>query len=55
MVRQDITAKKHREIMEDLEAKLAGVLSMKKFTQNLSLGDVLTVWQRVMTKFKNGR
>lgn len=54
MVHQDITHKKHQEIMKDLETRLANVLDTNKYKQNLSLGDILTVWQRVMSKFKNG-
>jgi hypothetical protein len=54
MVRQDMTRKKHNEIMAELEEKLAGLLNIKKYQQCLSLGDILTVWQRVMSKFRNG-
>jgi hypothetical protein len=54
MVRQDITGKRHKEIMEELEDKFTKLLSIKRYRQNLSLGDLLTIWQRVMSKFKNG-
>jgi hypothetical protein len=54
MVRQDITYKAHQELMNDLEERLSKVLGLKKFQQVLTLGDILTVWQRVMSKRKNG-
>lgn len=55
MVRQDITANRHKILMVECEYQLNQVLDKKKFAQNLSLGDLLTVWQRVMSKRKNPR
>jgi len=54
MVHQDVTRETHNKIMKDLEEKLSTTLNMKKFQQNLSLGDILTVWQRVMSKVMSG-
>jgi len=55
MVRQDITSKEHKKLMDDLEQKLIKALSGKRTQQCLSMFDIMTVWQRVMSKVKNGK
>jgi len=54
MVRQAVNYQTKEDLMTELEQQLTAVLDKRKFKRYLTLGNLLTVWQRVMSKRKNG-